>query len=256
MPATSLQPGLTPPHPSRYRMKKWTIGHGDRAIRKTILHMQALVAGPEGVGHPEIRVAALEAVRGSVKNLNEIDYVLDWVKKNVEFRGENAETLQSPVVTLQLGAGDCDDHSTLSAALLRSLGYNVRFKTVATSVSDPSQFSHVYVLVQDKRTAEWKALDSTVPRSFAGWEPPMVFRQQTYPLGDDGTQNFTPGEQLAYDIANPLVQAAASRIKYGNNPPPMLVSAGPGFSVSSGVSPLFWLLLIGGAIFLVAEKRR
>jgi len=164
-------------------MKKWMIGHGDRAIRKTILHMRALVAGPEGVGHPEVRVAALEAVRGSVKNLNEIDYVLDWVKKHIEFRGENAETLQSPVVTLQLGAGDCDDHSTLIAALLRSLGYNVQFKTVATSVSDPTQFSHVYAIVQDKRTAEWKALDSTVPRSFAGWEPEMFFRQKTYPLG-------------------------------------------------------------------------
>lgn len=252
MPATSLQPGSTPPYPSRYRMKKWTIGHGDSAIRKTIFHMQALVAGPEGVGHPEIRVAALEAVRGSVKNLNEIDYVLAWVKKHIEFRGENAETLQSPAVTLELGAGDCDDHSTLIAALLRSLGYNVQFKTVATSVSDPTQFSHVYALVQDKRTAEWKALDSTVPRSFAGWEPPMVFRQKTYRLGDDvtETQDLTPGEQLAYDIANPLVQAAASRIKYGNNPPPIVVPGG------ISVSPLFWLLLIGGAMLLVTAKRR
>jgi len=249
----SLQPGSTPPNHPRYRMKKWKIGHGDSAIRKTILHMRALVSGPEGVGHPEVRVAAIEAVRGAVRNLNEIDYVLDWVKKHIEFRGENAETLQSPAVTLQLGAGDCDDHSTLIAALLRSLGYHVQFKTVATSPADPRQFSHVYVIVQDKRTAEWKALDSTVPRSFAGWEPEMVFRQKSYPLGDE--VQFTPGEELAYEIANPLVQAAASRIKYGTNPP-LVVNTGSGFSISSGVSPLVWLLLIGGVIVLVAEKRR
>ena len=31
-------------------MQRWKIGHGDRAIHKTILHMQALVLGPEGGG--------------------------------------------------------------------------------------------------------------------------------------------------------------------------------------------------------------
>lgn len=238
-------------------MKRWTIGHGDRAIRKTILHMHALVIGPEGVGHPDVRVAALEAVRGSVKNLNEIDFVLDWVKKHIEFRGENAETLQSPVVTLQLGAGDCDDHSILIAALLRSLGYNVQFKTVAAQRADPTQFSHVYVIVQDKRTGQWKGLDSTVPDSFAGWEPPVVYREQTYGLGDDtSTQDLTPtgltptGE-LVYDIANPLVQATASRIKYGSKPPMVFMPSG-----LSSISPIFWLLLIGGAMIFISQGSR
>jgi len=68
-------------------MQRWKIGHGDRAIGKTIKHMQALVLGPEGVGNPEVRVAALQAVRGAIKNLNEIDYVLDWIKRTIEFRG-------------------------------------------------------------------------------------------------------------------------------------------------------------------------
>jgi len=51
-------------------MQRWKIGHGDRAIGKTIKHMQALVLGPEGVGNPEVRIAALQAVRGAIKNLN------------------------------------------------------------------------------------------------------------------------------------------------------------------------------------------
>ena len=140
-------------------MQRWKIGSGDRAIYKTIKHMQALVIGPEGVGHPDVRVAAIDAVRGAVKNLTEIDFVLDWLKKNIEFRGENAETLQSPVVTLQLGAGDCDDHSVLAASMLRSLGYNVQFKTVATQRADPLQYSHVYIVVQDKQTGQWKGVD-------------------------------------------------------------------------------------------------
>src|ERR1700682_3405200 len=104
MSVSSLQLGQQTGTPSPYTMRRWKIGHGDGAINKTILHMQALVLGPEGVGHPDVKGAALNAARGAVKNLNEIDYVLEWVKKNIEFRGENAETLQSPVVTLQLRA--------------------------------------------------------------------------------------------------------------------------------------------------------
>src|SRR6266446_3743263 len=166
--AASLQLGCASGIP--FTMRRWKIGHGDSAINKTLLHMQRLVLGPEGVGHPLVRLAAVSSARGSVKNVNEIEGVLDWVKKNIEFRGENAETLQSPVVTLQLKAGDCDDHSMLMAAMLKSLGYQVEFKTVATQRMAPHQFSHVYVIVRDKRTGRWVPLDSTVPNSFAGWE--------------------------------------------------------------------------------------
>jgi len=248
---------------SSYRMRRWKIGHGDSAIHKTILHMQSLVIGPEGVGNPQVRVKALEAVRGSVKNIDEIDSVLAWVKHNIEFRGENAETLQSPVVTLQLGAGDCDDHSILIAALLRSVGYNVQFKTVAAARAAPDQFSHVYVVAQDKRTGQWKGLDSTVPHSFAGWEPPVIYRSKTYShprLGDGSTlpdqSTWTPAQQEIYDVASPLIAAAASRLTYGTNPPiPVPVVAAPAVSGNISTTALLCLLAIGGGIFLYSRSK-
>lgn len=238
-------------------MQRWKIGHGDRAIHKTILHMQALVLGPEGVGHPAVRVAAIDAARGSVKNINEIDAVLAWMKQHIEFRGEHAETLQSPVVTLQLGAGDCDDHSILSAAMLMSLGYKVRFKTVASQRSAPGQFSHVYVIVQDKRTGEWKGLDSTVPESFAGWEPPMVYRSKVYgnsKLGDDGADDLTTND-VVDDLVSPLSQALANRIQYGSNTP---FYASTGYAGNSsgakGLPSWVWLLALGGIAYYVSQK--
>lgn len=253
-------------------MRRWKIGHGDSAITKTILHMQLLVLGSEGVGHPLVRVAAIDAARGAVKNVNEIETVLSWMKQHIEFRGEHAETLQSPVVTLQLGAGDCDDHSVLMAAILKSLGYNVQFKTVATQRLAPDQFSHVYVIVKDKRTGQWRALDSTVPGSFAGWEPPTMYRQKTYPfkgMGDDqqpvyqplvpappAPAGLGPKGQFAYDIAAPIAQAFASQIAHGTTPQATITGNLNLGGMAGGLPTWVWLLFGGGVLWLVLKSGR
>lgn len=256
-------------------MRRWKIGHGDSAINKTVLHMQALVLGPEGVAHPLVRMTAIAAARGAVKNVNEIESVLAWMKQNIEFRGEHAETLQSPVVTLQLAAGDCDDHSVLMAAMLKSLGYQVQFKTVATQRISPHQFSHVYVIVRDKRTGQWVPVDSTVPNSFAGWEPPVMYRQRTYRIrgmGDDQSMVYqplvptpppptglTPGQQFAYNLSAPIVQAYASQIAHGTTPAVTgnlnLGLSGSGAGMG-GLPVWVWLLFGGGVLWLVLRSGR
>ena len=256
---------------TQFTMRRWKIGHGDSAIFKTILHMERLVDGPEGVGNPAVRIAAIEAARGSIKNLTEIDSVLAWTKRNIEFRGENAETLQSPVVTLQLRAGDCDDHSVLMAALLRSLGYRTMFKTVATQRIAPRQFSHVYVVVQEKRTGRWVGLDSTVPGSFAGWEPPMIYRQRTFGrLGDAPYQDTTtyqplvpappapaglsPKAQFAYNLTAPIVQALSSQIAHGTTPA-ATVTGNINLGGGGGLPTWVWLLFGAGTLWLIFGRR-
>jgi hypothetical protein len=266
---SALQLGCAGGGPT-YRMRRWKIGHGDSAINKTTLHMQALVLGPEGVGHPAVRIAAVDAARGSVKNVNEIEAVLAWVKRNIEFRGENAETLQSPAVTLQLRAGDCDDHSMLIAAMVKSLGYQVQFKTVATQRMSPGQFSHVYVIVRDKRTGQWVPLDSTVPNSFAGWEPPMIYRSRTYRgMGDDqptyqplvaappAPAGLGPKAQFAYNLTAPLTQAFASQIAHGTTPSASATAnLNLGLGGASGLPTWVWLLGIGGVIWMFTRSGR
>jgi hypothetical protein len=164
---------------------------GDPAITATIRQMQALVYGVGGVLSGQIRQAALEAVRGVERGQGEIESVFNYVKDRIEFRGEYEETLQEPRVTLQLGAGDCDDHSTLLAALLQSLGFRTRFKTIATPRSQ-GDFSHVYVEVEDKRSKQWVPLDTTVESASAGWEAPDATRSQSYrTMGPN--ERVTPG---------------------------------------------------------------
>jgi transglutaminase-like putative cysteine protease len=141
--------------------------------------MKALVHGVGGVRSPEIRHAALIAVRGVERGQHEIDSVFNWVKDNIEFRGEYGETLQEPVWTLRWRAGDCDDQAMLTAALLGSLGFETRFTTVALADS-PQEYSHVYLEVKDKQTRQWLPLDTTVARAYPGWQPENVARSQTY----------------------------------------------------------------------------
>jgi transglutaminase-like putative cysteine protease len=155
------------------------VSDGDAGIAQTIQHMQAFVVGYKGVRSFVVRQAALEAVQGVERGQPEIDSVFNWVKDNIEFRGEAGETIQSPEATINLGAGDCDDHATLLAALLRSLGYQTDFRTVAMNDS-PDEYSHVYAVVQDKQTGQWIPLDTTVERAYPGWEPDQIAREQTY----------------------------------------------------------------------------
>jgi hypothetical protein len=155
------------------------IADGDAGVHQTIALMKTLVGGSEGVRSPDVRQAALEAARGSERGMHEIDAVFSWVKDNIEFRGEYGETLQTPKMTLYYRAGDCDDQSILQAALLNSLGYVTRFRTMAVrnSVDD---LSHVYVEVFDRRSREWMPVDTTVARAYPGWAPEDIGRSVEY----------------------------------------------------------------------------
>lgn len=46
----------------------------------------------------------------------------EWVKKNIYYIHELPERFQLPTETLRLKAGDCDDHTTLLASMMESVG--------------------------------------------------------------------------------------------------------------------------------------
>lgn len=170
------QPGCLSLSPKVYSE---TIPDGDAGVARTVQLMTSLAHGKYGDRSWRVRIAALQAVKGTERGMDEMSAVLDWVKSNIEFRGENGETLQSPEATLQAGAGDCDCQSTLAAAMLGWLGYQTRFKTVALKDS-PDELSHVYVEARDKRSGQWVPLDSTVAQSWPGWEPDNMARSVSY----------------------------------------------------------------------------
>lgn len=77
----------------------------------------------------------------------------------------DVETVSTPDILLQDRAGDCDDKSTLLAALLESIGHPTRFIAIGF---EPGIYEHVYV--ETKVGNKWVALETTENVN-AGWEP-------------------------------------------------------------------------------------
>lgn len=117
-----------------------------------------------------VRGLALELVRSVPPKdwRGEIRAVFEYVRDNIRYTHDIAgiETLQTPPATIELEAGDCDDKSTLLAALLASVGHRTRF--VAVGYRQSNDYQHVYV--EAALGNDWIPLDATMARPF-GWRP-------------------------------------------------------------------------------------
>jgi len=80
---------------------------------------------------------------------------------------DGVETLQTPVYTLQVGSGDCDDKSVLLATLLASIGYQPMFFAIGLN---GAPFSHVLagVMLGTRKIP----LETIVAGREPGWMPP------------------------------------------------------------------------------------
>lgn len=101
---------------------------------------------------------------------NEAAALQGWVRDNVRFMRdpEDYELVQTPEKTLEYRTGDCDDKSTLLAALLTASGHPAQFIAIGF---DGGPFSHV--LVRTKIGDTWIPAETilSVP---LGWWPPNV----------------------------------------------------------------------------------
>lgn len=84
---------------------------------------------------------------------------------------EGVETLQTPVQTLNVLAGDCDDKAMLFCALAGAIGFPTRF--AAIGVRD-EPFSHVMAQAQLDGLADFVNVETilTEPAVELGWFPP------------------------------------------------------------------------------------
>lgn len=80
------------------------------------------------------------------------------------------ELVQTPEKTLEFGQGDCDDKSTLLAALLAAAGHPAQFIAIGFGEAG---FSHV--LVETRIGDRWIPLETIIPVEI-GWFPPNVRR--------------------------------------------------------------------------------
>jgi len=147
-----------------------TIPDGRAGIRATLKLMSQLVK--QYKANPDIRELALRLTSqlpqknfgGEVKILHQ--FVREHIRYVKDIRG--IETIQTPLQTLRLRAGDCDDKSTLVASLLEAIGHPTRLIAVGFS---PGTLSHV--LVQTKLGSKWIGVECTEPVEL-GWMPKHI----------------------------------------------------------------------------------
>jgi hypothetical protein len=146
------------------RASSWRRPEDDElATAQTIALMKLFTL--EDAGSPIVRRAAEEAIAAlSVRNaMAEAAAVWMWIRRHVRLvsdvelarlagfpEPEEAEVLIRPVDLLRMPQpqGDCDCQAMLGAAMLRALGIDSEFATIAADPGDPSRYSHVYVLAK------------------------------------------------------------------------------------------------------------
>lgn len=154
-------------------MPPWTgsrrkIARGNTGSTETVNAMTQLAY--EGSIDPVVIKAAQDAIR-LVPERNDyatFQAVLDDVRRRMRYTADpiDAEVVKHPRVAIQ-GSDDspngrepmdCDDVSTLTAAMLGALGYQTRFVTVAADASRPKEWSHVYLVARTTAGA-WVPMD-------------------------------------------------------------------------------------------------
>lgn len=142
---------------------------GVRGVAQTVAVMRKMVN--EARRDPTIRQTATTVVflaLGFGDHL-EVSKLLEFVQTSIRYVKDihDVETLSTPLKTLQGRIGDCDDQSTLLAALCEAIGYPTRF--VVAAYAKAGVLEHVYV--QICVDGEWLDADPT-ERYPLGWFPP------------------------------------------------------------------------------------
>jgi hypothetical protein len=170
------------------------IRHDYPGLDTVLDEMKRLVK--EYKGNPDIRNKAVGITSGIKKDSrtglpNRRDYhaiataIYAWMKKNIEYvrDPDGIEWLQTPLKTLEIGYGDCDDQSILAGALLSSIGVPTRFKVVKSNPQKPDAFTHVYL--EYKANGSWKAFDPTLhTKAGDGLSDSQIFGARTVSLSD------------------------------------------------------------------------
>lgn len=147
---------------------------GDAGVAETLRIMQRLAREAVRAPSQYARLKACEIYQrsgiGPRQYAQEVRALQTFVQNCIRYVRDpvNVELVQTPEVTLKLSTGDCDDQSTLLAAMLDATGHPARFVAVGL---DGMPFSHV--LVETKIGESWVPAETIVKKPL-GWYPQGV----------------------------------------------------------------------------------
>jgi transglutaminase-like putative cysteine protease len=138
---------------------------GDAGTRATLQVMASLVRQyRKNIAVRSLALDIVESVPGHKNFGGEAAALCNWVRSNIRYVRDinEVETVQTPLKTLDIGQGDCDDQASLLASLLEAVGFPTRFMAIKTAAFGP----FIHVLAQAKIGREWVPLETT-----ENWEP-------------------------------------------------------------------------------------
>jgi len=144
--------------PDRLSGVLFGIPSGVAGVRATLYLMRDLVRRYRTDLAVRERAAALTQHLPQKSWTREIRALHEYVRDGIRYLKDTngVEVVQTPVVTMAVKHGDCDDKATLLAALLESIGHPARFVAVGF---EPGKYSHVYV--ESKIGEQWAPLETT-----------------------------------------------------------------------------------------------
>jgi len=106
----------------------------------------------------------------------------DYIRQRVAYvnHPHGVEVVMDADKTLMRGAGDCDQMSVAFNTLVEAMGLRSWFKTIMADGRRPSEWSHVYALV-DVPGVGRLAADCAEGGGYLGWEPPGTYTAQMWP---------------------------------------------------------------------------
>jgi transglutaminase-like putative cysteine protease len=146
------------------------IPNGTAGSIATMRAMRSLVRDAIRDPQQKVRESAITILRGVNTFSDQARAIQQWVQSNIEYRRDppDVELVQTPQVTLQLRAGDCDDQAVLTAALLQATGHPAQFIAVGLNGQPLS-----HVLAQTLIGTSWVSVE-TIEKRPLGWMPPGV----------------------------------------------------------------------------------
>ena len=145
---------------------------GNEATRYTLKKMRELInQGKKSVKIRKLFSEMLSGIDGR-NAAGVLSAVFHFVRNRIRYQKDihEVETLQTPERTLELGFGDCDDQSILTASIIEAAGYPSRIVLVS---NQPSGIFH-HVFIQGFDGANWISMDTTENYYGTGYAAPLT----------------------------------------------------------------------------------
>lgn len=142
---------------------------GTPGAQQTMVYMRQLVR--EAIIDPQqrIRELALKIIPSS-SWVDQVRAIQAWVQNNIRYVRDpvDQELVQTPQKTMEYRAGDCDDQSVLTCALLTAIGHPCQFVAFGFRGAELS-----HVVSQTLIGTKWVTVE-TIEHRPLGWEPPGI----------------------------------------------------------------------------------